>query len=241
MIVKLQGSGCLVNNQKSVPNDPRNTDYQAVQRWLIGHTDEWLALKAEHDKAQAEHDNWLKIQSYEQDVIDSNESFRLWEEWKLTDRTTPEPDVIYVPEKPEGYYTQEEVDASQAKWDEWNNSEPLESESGDSYQYLIDKWANSEPVVLKRPVDIPEPVVPVLPDPVPNTPEPEFSEEELHEQLKQSVRAERDKRLAEADIMLFKAFDTGLDLAPIKQYRQALRDIPEQPNFPQDIVWPVKP
>ena len=79
------------------------------------------------------------------------------------------------------------------------------------------------------------------------------------------ARALRDKLLADSDAMT--AFDRlGLDLpdkvtattmlsvfkeiltamwkitnGSIGQYRQALRDLPEQPGFPFDIDWPNKP
>lgn len=39
--VKIQGNSFLVNDVMSVPNDPRNTDYQAVQEWIVeGNTPE---------------------------------------------------------------------------------------------------------------------------------------------------------------------------------------------------------
>ena len=30
-------------------------------------------------------------------------------------------------------------------------------------------------------------------------------------------------------------------VAAVKEYRQALRDIPEQAGFPFDVVWPEEP
>ncbi|MCL1889880.1 MAG: phage tail assembly chaperone [Desulfovibrionaceae bacterium] len=30
-------------------------------------------------------------------------------------------------------------------------------------------------------------------------------------------------------------------LAPRSHYRQALREVPEQEGFPDDVVWPEKP
>jgi len=57
-----------------------------------------------------------------------------------------------------------------------------------------------------------------------------------------SVRADRDKRLAECDW-------TQLDDTPVgnagkfawASYRQALRDVPAQAGFPWNVTWPTKP
>ena len=88
---------------------------------------------------------------------------------------------------------------------------------------------------------------------------------EAYTEAAAKVRSLRDKLLAESDAMT--AFDRlGLDLpdkvtattmlsvfkeiltamwnitnGAIGQYRQALRDLPEQPGFPFDIDWPEKP
>lgn len=53
-----------------------------------------------------------------------------------------------------------------------------------------------------------------------------------------SVRADRDRRLAETD-WRFRS-----DLTPSqawKDYCQALRDVPAQAGFPWEVVWPEKP
>lgn len=48
--VKTNGDGFLVNSNMSVPNDPNNTDYQAVQRWIEeGNTPEPEFTQAELD------------------------------------------------------------------------------------------------------------------------------------------------------------------------------------------------
>ena len=60
------------------------------------------------------------------------------------------------------------------------------------------------------------------------------------EQLADKARKERNKLLAETD---------WTQLADVPQatkdlwddYRQALRDVPQQEGFPRNIVWPVKP
>lgn len=57
-----------------------------------------------------------------------------------------------------------------------------------------------------------------------------------------AVRSTRNKRIAECDW-------TQLDDTPVgnagklawASYRQALRDLPDQPGFPWDITWPTKP
>lgn len=55
-----------------------------------------------------------------------------------------------------------------------------------------------------------------------------------------SVRAERNKRLADTDWRVVKALEegNGLDF-DVATYRQALRDVPSQPGFPWNVVWPV--
>jgi len=54
-----------------------------------------------------------------------------------------------------------------------------------------------------------------------------------------SVRADRDKRLAECDWTQLS--DSQVDKAVWATYRQELRDVPAQAGFPYDITWPVKP
>ena len=54
------------------------------------------------------------------------------------------------------------------------------------------------------------------------------------------VRAKRDERMAATD------WTQLLDAPPAAQaahvaYRQALRDVPQQPGFPFTVTWPVKP
>jgi hypothetical protein len=54
------------------------------------------------------------------------------------------------------------------------------------------------------------------------------------------VRAQRDKLLKETDWT--QVNDTPLpaeSVAAYADYRQALRDIPQQNGFPYDVVWPV--
>lgn len=60
-------------------------------------------------------------------------------------------------------------------------------------------------------------------------------------EIENEKRAERNRLLAEADIAINKAFDSGADLTALKEYRQALRDVPQQAGFPNNIDWPVMP
>jgi len=53
------------------------------------------------------------------------------------------------------------------------------------------------------------------------------------------VRAERDRLLAETDWT--QVADAPVDAQAYADYRQALRDVPQQSGFPGDIDWPVKP
>lgn len=54
-----------------------------------------------------------------------------------------------------------------------------------------------------------------------------------------SARAERDRRLAACDWT--QVADAPVDRAAWAAYRQALRDVPDQPGFPDAIVWPEEP
>jgi hypothetical protein len=62
------------------------------------------------------------------------------------------------------------------------------------------------------------------------------------EELAADLRAERDRRLAECDWTQMS--DTPLDSDRREAwatYRQALRDVPQQGEFPDAVEWPVKP
>lgn len=55
-------------------------------------------------------------------------------------------------------------------------------------------------------------------------------------------RAMRDELLRETDIPVLRFLETGLAVPDILvSYRQALRDIPQQEGFPENINWPEKP
>jgi hypothetical protein len=57
--------------------------------------------------------------------------------------------------------------------------------------------------------------------------------------LADQVRAERDQLLATSDWT--QVVDAPVDQAAWAEYRQALRDVPEQVGFPENVVWPTKP
>ncbi len=56
------------------------------------------------------------------------------------------------------------------------------------------------------------------------------------------IRAKRERLLQETDWTLLRALETG-DSVPTEWsvYRQALRDVPQQPGFPEDVEWPELP
>jgi hypothetical protein len=79
-----------------------------------------------------------------------------------------------------------------------------------------------------------------------DTPEATAAEQEaaykarLDDQQATSVRADRNARLAATDWRVIKALEEGNGLNfDVAAYRQALRDVPSQPGFPWNVVWPV--
>ena len=57
-----------------------------------------------------------------------------------------------------------------------------------------------------------------------------------------SVRAQRDRLLAETDWIVIMHTERGTNIpAEWELYRQALRDITGQAGFPHQVEWPVKP
>lgn len=62
------------------------------------------------------------------------------------------------------------------------------------------------------------------------------------ESLARKARQTRDQKLAKTDYLLMVDYPLPEeDLVSIKEYRQALRDVPNQPLFPVDIEWPALP
>jgi hypothetical protein len=57
-----------------------------------------------------------------------------------------------------------------------------------------------------------------------------------------SVRAQRDRLLAETDWVIIKAKETSTNIpTATKTYRQELRDISTASGFPHTVTWPTKP
>lgn len=62
------------------------------------------------------------------------------------------------------------------------------------------------------------------------------------EDLAREARARRDALLAASDWVTLRAYRTSSPVPPAyASYQQALADIPDQPNFPRDIIWPTPP
>ena len=55
----------------------------------------------------------------------------------------------------------------------------------------------------------------------------------------EEIRAERDSLLSKSDWT--QVADAPVDQAAWATYRQALRDIPSQAGFPNEVTWPVEP
>jgi hypothetical protein len=56
----------------------------------------------------------------------------------------------------------------------------------------------------------------------------------------EDVRRQRAPLLLEVDWRIQRAEDQGADTAPLRAYRQALRDVTTQPD-PDNVEWPTKP
>lgn len=59
-----------------------------------------------------------------------------------------------------------------------------------------------------------------------------------------TVRAQRDRLLASTDVVALAdrwAAMSDATRTAWAVYRQALRDIPEQTGFPNDVIWPIEP
>tara|TARA_R110000772_G_scaffold252886_1_gene368416 strand:+ start:391 stop:648 length:258 start_codon:yes stop_codon:yes gene_type:complete len=69
----------------------------------------------------------------------------------------------------------------------------------------------------------------------------EINDRKLQEPISkaQDVRSQRDTLLKEYDWT--QIADVPLDQAAWATYRQALRDIPSQAGFPNEVTWPVAP
>ncbi len=62
------------------------------------------------------------------------------------------------------------------------------------------------------------------------------------EQQAQSVRSRRDSLLSSTDWRVIKSIETQTPESPEwMQYREDLRNIPQQEGFPWNVVWPTQP
>lgn len=62
------------------------------------------------------------------------------------------------------------------------------------------------------------------------------------EDMSAAARNERDDRLSACDWVVIRAHEMGQQVdEPWRIYREALRDVPEQPGFPREIEWPAMP
>jgi len=68
---------------------------------------------------------------------------------------------------------------------------------------------------------------------------PDPTPEQISAMRARDVRRKRDNRLAASDWT--QVPDAPVDQQAWADYRQALRDIPQQEGFPEDVVWPEKP
>ncbi len=69
-----------------------------------------------------------------------------------------------------------------------------------------------------------------------------FAKQQEYNKLAKEIRNTRDKKLADTDWTQMQ--DTALSLDKQKEYqryRQELRDITEQPDFPYNVVFPTIP
>jgi hypothetical protein len=87
---------------------------------------------------------------------------------------------------------------------------------------LADNWIQSDEAQIGWDYDGTNFIAP--PEPVPTVEE---------------VRTERDRLLKASDWT--QVADAPVDQAAWAEYRQALRDVPEQEGFPENVVWPTKP
>lgn len=71
---------------------------------------------------------------------------------------------------------------------------------------------------------------------------PKKTEEQKLNELAATVRSKRNSLLAETDYLLMSDYPISEEyLARIKNYRQELRDITKQENFPTDVAFPDFP
>ena len=103
---------------------------------------------------------------------------------------------------------------------------PISTDNSEKYTELA-SWCNKNNAMIVDQGDYYE-AVPV--------PEPTVQE------LASMIRSQRDAKLSATDYLVVPDYPISPeDLEAVKVYRQALRDIPEQPGFPKNVQWPVEP
>ena len=71
---------------------------------------------------------------------------------------------------------------------------------------------------------------------------PKKTEKQKLNELATTIRSKRNSLLAETDYLLMNDYPiSGEYLARIKKYRQELRDVTKQENFPKNVVFPDFP
>lgn len=77
-----------------------------------------------------------------------------------------------------------------------------------------------------------------------NTPDPEFTEQEITDNLWAEIRSVRDSLLKQTDFMVlsdvFSHYNTT-EQGEITTYRQGLRNVPENTSDPTNPAWPARP
>lgn len=68
---------------------------------------------------------------------------------------------------------------------------------------------------------------------------PEAKEEIATDRLKEAVRIQRNILLTNSDWTQLP--DTSVNREAWQEYRNKLKDVPQQSGFPHDVVWPEKP
>lgn len=125
---------------------------------------------------------------------------------------------------------------------EWQNREIYAREDGsyiihDPHPYHVpnegewtDLWAKVTAYLIQNGIT-PDP------EPLPPPPPPPTEEEKADE-----VRARRDALLAASDWTQLSDVPLSADqVTAWTDYRQALRDVTDQPGFPWEVEWPVAP
>lgn len=110
---------------------------------------------------------------------------------------------------------------------EYGHKSPNNSPNTFSKYSELAQWCNSNNAMIVDRGDYYE-AVPI--------PEP------TDEELARNVRGIRDAKLSETDYLVASDYPISEEnLAEIKVYRQALRDITEQEGFPKKVIWPDVP